>query len=151
MSDFLQNYQSFLHNLLQELPPGYLPKWLLFISVVSVFNSVQTYVSGLSLTRRVYSNKPEEVTKLSCRTFGTWTLISCIIRFYGAFYLNELHIYQLTMCSYVIALLHFLSELVIYRTCSLDAGFLSPLFVASTSLIWMYNQFEFYTGASSLF
>lgn len=148
MSELFDNLQILVKNFLQELPPGYLPKWLLFISTVSIFNSVQTYVSGLSLTRRVYSNKPQEVTKLSCRTFGTWTLISCIIRFYGAFYLDEIHIYQLTMFSYMIALLHFLSELIIYRTCRLDAGFLSPLFVASTSLFWMYNQIEYYTGTA---
>ncbi|QLG73827.1 hypothetical protein HG535_0F03380 [Zygotorulaspora mrakii] len=131
---------------LATMPPGNLPKWLLFISVVSVFNSIQTYVSGLELTRRVYENKPSQTTSLSARTFGTWTFVSCVIRFYGAFYLNEPHIYQLTFISYLIAIGHFGSELLIFRTCKLGKGFMGPLVVASTSLIWMYTQKEFYTG-----
>ncbi|KAG0666961.1 ergosterol biosynthesis protein [Maudiozyma exigua] len=135
-------------NTLAAMPPGYLPKWLLFISVVSVFNSVQTYISGLELTRRVYSRKPAETTSLSARTFGTWTCISCVIRFYGAFFLTEPHIFQLVMVSYCVALLHFGSELLIYRTCNFDSGFMGPLIVSTTSLVWMYNQKEFYTGVA---
>ena len=38
---------------------GYLPYWLAFVSVVSVFNTVQTFVSP-TLTKRIYSKKPEE-------------------------------------------------------------------------------------------
>lgn len=130
------------------MAPGYLPKWLLFISVVSVLNSVQTYISGLELTRRVYENKPQETTSLSARTFGTWTLISSFIRLYGAFYLQENHIYQLTFISYLIALAHFGSELIVYRTCKLGKGIMGPLIVATTSLTWMWCQKEYYTGSS---
>lgn len=142
-----QDFIRFTQNKLVSMPPGYLPKWLLFISVVSVFNSLQTYISGLELTRRVYENKPAETTSLSARTFGTWTFVSCVIRFYGAMYLQEEHIFQLTFISYLIAIAHFGSELLIFRTCKLGKGFMGPLVVASTSLIWMYNQKEYYTGS----
>ncbi|CCK72748.1 Erg28p KNAG_0L01280 [Huiozyma naganishii CBS 8797] len=137
---------TYTQTTISSLPPGNLPKWLLFISVVSIFNSIQTYISGLALTRKVYGNKPQETTKLSARTFGTWTFVSCIIRLYGAFYLNELHIYQLAMISYLIALFHFGSELIFFRTCKLNSGFMGPLVVSTTSLVWMYSQFEYYTG-----
>lgn len=136
---------EFTQTTLKSLPPGYLPKWLLFISVVSVFNSIQTYVN-LDLTRKVYENKPQQVTPLSARTFGTWTLVSSIIRMYGALYLTEEHIYQLTFISYIIALFHFGSELLVFRTCKLGKGVLGPFIVATTSLVWMYLQKEFYTG-----
>ncbi|SCV01643.1 LAMI_0G12772g1_1 [Lachancea mirantina] len=135
-------------NALKSMPPGYLPKWLLFISVVSVFNSLQTYISGLELTRRVYERKPSEVTPLSARTFGTWTFISSVIRLYGALYLNEEHVFQLVFISYIVALLHFGSELILFRTCKFGKGFLGPLVVSTTSLLWMYNQKAFYTGSS---
>lgn len=137
---------EYTQKTLQSLPPGYLPKWLLFISIVSIFNSVQTYISGLKLTRKVYANKPNETTSLSARTFGTWTFVSCIIRLYGAFYLTEPHIYELTMISYLIALVHFGSELLIFRTCKFNSGFMGPLIVSTTSLVWMHSQREFYTG-----
>lgn len=143
-----QDVIRFTQNKVASMPPGYLPKWLLFISVVSVFNSLQTYISGLELTRRVYENKPSETTALSARTFGTWTFVSCVIRLYGALYLNEEHVFQLTFISYLIALGHFGTELLIFRTCKLGKGFMGPLIVASTSLIWMYNQKEYYTGSS---
>ncbi|KAH3902795.1 probable Ergosterol biosynthetic protein 28 [Saccharomycodes ludwigii] len=126
--------------------PGYLPKWLLFISIVSVFNSIQTYISGLALTRRVYEGKPSQITPLGCRLFGTWTLVSCVIRLYGALYITENHVFQLTFISYIIALLHFGSELIIYRSCKFGGGFLGPLIVSTTSLLWMYNTKEYYTG-----
>ncbi|CCD25969.2 Erg28p NDAI_0G01940 [Naumovozyma dairenensis CBS 421] len=142
MSNILTQIQASL----QRMPQGYLPKWLLFISIVSIFNSIQTYFSGLELTRKVYAGKPKETTFLSARTFGTWTFISCVIRLYGAFYLNEPHIYQLAFISYIVALVHFGSELLIFRTCSFNSGFMGPLIVSTTSLIWMYNQKEFYTG-----
>ncbi|SCU81456.1 LANO_0B03158g1_1 [Lachancea nothofagi CBS 11611] len=141
-----QQVVNFTQNTLSSMPPGYLPKWLLFISVVSVFNSIQTYVSGLELTRRVYERKPLETTKLSARTFGTWTFISCVIRFYGAMFLYEEHIFQLVCISYLVALFHFGSELLVFRTCKLGKGFMGPLVVSTTSLLWMYNQKEFYTG-----
>lgn len=100
----LQDVITTTKTTLAAMPKGYLPKWLLFISIVSVFNSIQTYVSGLELTRKVYERKPTETTHLSARTFGTWTFISCVIRFYGAMYLNEPHIFELVFMSYMLAL-----------------------------------------------
>ncbi|SCV99939.1 LAFE_0B05864g1_1 [Lachancea fermentati] len=145
MLSFQQVLES-TQTALKSMPPGYLPKWLLFISVVSVFNSIQTYISGLELTRRVYERKPAETTHLSARTFGTWTFISCVIRFYGALYLQEEHIFQLVFISYLVALVHFGSELLIFGTCKIGKGFMGPLVVSTTSLLWMYNQKEYYTG-----
>jgi len=87
---------------------GYLPYWLAFVSVVSVFNTVQTFVSP-TLTKRIYSKKPEEgeycdqtvsgarplmssfalVTGVGRRTFGVWTLLAAVIRFYAAYEINN--------------------------------------------------------------
>ncbi|SCU78501.1 LADA_0A05930g1_1 [Lachancea dasiensis] len=142
-----QQVIDYTQSTLRTMPPGYLPRWLLFISVVSVFNSLQTYFSGLTLTRRVYERKPSETTNLSARTFGTWTFISSVIRLYGALYLQEEHIYQLVCISYLVALFHFGSELIVFRTCKLGKGFMGPLIVSTTSLAWMYTQKEFYTGS----
>ncbi|AET39420.1 Erg28p Ecym_4362 [Eremothecium cymbalariae DBVPG len=124
---------------------GYLPKWLLLISVISVFNSIQTYVSQ-DLTRKVYEGKPSETTALSARMFGTWTFVSAVIRLYGVFFLHEEHIFQLTFISYAIALFHFLTEWLIFGTCRLGKGSLGPFVVATTSLVWMYLTKEYYTG-----
>ncbi|CEP23848.1 unnamed protein product [Cyberlindnera jadinii] len=126
--------------------PGILPKWLLFISVVSIFNSFQCYTSGLALTQRVYENKPQEVTPLSARTFGTWTLISSVIRFYGAYYLNVPQVYQITFASYSIAFIHFGLEWFVYKTAKLGKGLAGPLVVSTMTLVWMWNQWDYYTS-----
>ncbi|ODQ59246.1 hypothetical protein WICANDRAFT_63740 [Wickerhamomyces anomalus NRRL Y-366-8] len=126
--------------------PGILPKWLLFISIVSVFNSAQTYFSGLELTRRVYENKPLETTNLSARTFGTWTFVSAVIRFYGAYYLTNPQVYQITLASYLIAFFHFNSEWLIFKTAKFGKGLLGPLIVATSTIVWMTLQKDYYMG-----
>lgn len=125
--------------------PGILPKWLLFISLVSILNSFQTY-TNLSLTKKVYSNT-NEVTPLSARTFGTWTLISSVIRFYAAYYLANPQIYQITLASYLIAFFHFGSEWLYYKTTKLDSGLYGPLIVATCTITWMISQYDFYVKA----
>lgn len=137
------------------LPPttaqgGILPHWLLFISVVSVFNSAQNYlIKDLSLTKKVYSNAPAtEVTNLSARTFGTWTFLTSIVRLYGAYNIvGNKQMYDLCIWTFVVAGAHFASEWLVFKNCRLDKGLAGPLIVASSSLIWMFNQKAFYVGA----
>ncbi|ODV64730.1 hypothetical protein HYPBUDRAFT_154313 [Hyphopichia burtonii NRRL Y-1933] len=145
---------SILSTLVSYLPRttpqgGYLPHWLLFISVVSIFNSVQTYQSkDLALTKKVYDNsKPGQVTDLSARTFGTWTFITSIVRYYGAYHLigNKL-VYEMVMWTFVVAGGHFISEWLFYRTVNFGKGLAGPLIVSTVSFTWMYLQKDFYLG-----
>lgn len=146
---------NFFRSILDVLPKssngGYLPYWLLFISIVSIFNSIQTYLSrDLALTKKVYESEANkihgkpQVTHLSARTFGTWTFITSIVRFYGAYYLNNPQIYQLVQWTFVVAAGHFLSEWLVYRTCKFGKGIAGPMIVSSTSLLWMYTQKDAY-------
>ncbi|MCJ1370704.1 ergosterol biosynthesis protein [Loxospora ochrophaea] len=122
---------------------GLLPKWLLLVSIISVGNSIQAY-STLSYTRRVYSGPKSGVTSLSSRTFGTWSLVSSIIRFYAAYNVSDSLIYQLTLWTYVIGIAHFTSEWLIFNSASMGKGLASPLIVASASLAWMLTQWGWY-------
>ncbi|KAK9474438.1 Erg28 like protein-domain-containing protein [Dipodascopsis tothii] len=135
-----------LSTLAEYLPKteGYLPKWLLFISVVSIFNSGQSYFGGLKLTRRVYESKPAEVTGLSARTFGTWTFITSVVRAFGAYYTTVEPVYNLTYATFIVAFVHFASEWLVYGTTKFGKGLLGPLIVSTSSLIWMTQQREFY-------
>jgi len=133
---------------------GLLPKWLLLVSVISVANSVQAY-STLKFTRRVYSGtvnpktndaypSTSPVTPLSARTFGTWTLITSIVRLYAAYNIDDPIVYQLGLWTYAIAWLHFVSEWFIFKTARWGAGLAGPVFVATGSLLWMSLQWGFY-------
>ncbi|KAI9798743.1 MAG: ergosterol biosynthesis protein [Piccolia ochrophora] len=122
---------------------GLLPLWLLLISLVSILNSAQAY-STLKYTQRVYSASPASVTALSARTFGTWTFLSSVIRLYAAYNISEPAFYQLAICTFVLAFLHFMSEWNIFKTAAWGAGLAGPVFVASGSLVWMLTQWGYY-------
>ncbi|GMM52507.1 Erg28 protein [Starmerella bacillaris] len=121
-----------------SIPSGLLPKWMLLISAVSIFNSIQCYLGDLSLSRRVYNNKPNEVTPLSNRTFGTWTAAVAVIRFYAAYNLSNPAVYSIAYSTFLIAGFHFLCEWLVFRTTNLGKGLLGPLFVAGVTSVWMY-------------
>ncbi|PSK34039.1 hypothetical protein B9Z65_8365 [Elsinoe australis] len=146
-----------MSSLTSYLPPasGLLPKWLLFISVVSLANSIQAY-SSLSATRRVYAgpakattaNKPKvetsPVTPLSARTFGTWTAITAIVRLYAAYNVNDKAWFEIAMWTFAVAWGHFVSEWLVFGTVRLNAGSAGPLCVATGSLTWMSLQKGYY-------
>ncbi|KZF25378.1 ergosterol 28 [Xylona heveae TC161] len=132
------------------LPPhtGLLPKWLLLISVVSVANSVQTYLT-LNYTQKVYEGSPKTgskspVTPLSARTFGTWTFLSSIIRLWAAYNIDNPQVYQLALWTFGVALGHFSSEWLVYGTAKWGKGLAGPAFVSTGTLLWMVSQWSYY-------
>ncbi|KAF8625566.1 hypothetical protein AX15_005329 [Amanita polypyramis BW_CC] len=129
----------------QYLPqtPGWLANWQLFIAVTAFFNTVQNYTT-LKLTRRIYSVAPITVTPLQARTFGIWTLTSAVVRAYAAYNINNKPIYDMAMLTYLIAFGHFFSELLVFRTANLGAGLLGPVVVSTSTLIWMFAQYDYY-------
>ncbi|CDZ97531.1 Predicted membrane protein [Phaffia rhodozyma] len=125
---------------------GWLPNWMLFVSTLALFNTVQNYVSP-TLSKRVYAAKPDQVSPLANRLFGTWTLASACIRLYAAYNINNKELYNLAFISYLIAFFHFQSELLIYKTCVVGKGWIPSAVVSTVSLVWMTLQRDFYLGA----
>jgi hypothetical protein len=120
------------------------------VSAVSVLNSIQAYATVV-YTQKVYNGSggpkaSSPVTPLSGRTFGTWTFLSCIIRFYAAYNISNPQIYQIAFWSYAIAFAHFNSEWLVFRTTSWGKGLAGPVFVSTATLLWMWSQWDFYTN-----
>ncbi|RAL17668.1 Erg28 family protein [Aspergillus homomorphus CBS 101889] len=130
------------------LPPfeGFLPQWLVLVSVVSAANSIQAYRSP-AYAAELYNGKTAEgyshANALSSRTFGTWTFLSAVIRFYAAYNINNPAVYDLALWTFGIALVHFVGELV-HGSARLKGRFVSPLIVASSTLTWMFLQRDGY-------
>ncbi|KAL8829256.1 MAG: hypothetical protein Q9170_006251 [Blastenia crenularia] len=122
---------------------GLLQYWLLSLSVVSIGNSVQSYLTT-TYTRRVYSAPETTITPLHARTFGTYTALASIIRFYAAYNLADPAVYQLAIWTYAVALGHFYSEWLVFQTARLGEGLIGPLLISMTSLIWMLVQWSEY-------
>ncbi len=124
------------------------------VSVVSLFNTAQCY-STLHFCRRIYSEDPtaqnkspekpsSQVTALSARTFGTWTLLTAIVRLFAAYNLNNPAFFALGFCTYLVALLHFFSEWLVFGTAKWGAPLMGPAFVSTGTLTWMILQKGFY-------
>ena len=84
------------------------------------------------------------MTPLSARTFGTWTLLSAIVRLYASYYISNPQLYQLAFWSYVIAAGHFYSEWLVFGSIRFGKGLAGPAIVSGVSLVWMYTAWDFY-------
>jgi hypothetical protein len=118
------------------------------VSAVSVANSIQAYVS-LGPTQKVYTgptsdSKSSPVTPLSARTFGTWTLLSSVIRLYAAYNIENKQIFEMAFWSYAIAFGHFFSEWLIFGSTRMGKGLAGPAVVSTATLAWMITQRDFY-------
>ncbi|KAF2094284.1 ergosterol 28 [Rhizodiscina lignyota] len=126
---------------------GVLPKWLLFLAVVSIGNSVQAYLT-LHYTSQVYSGpdlkSASPATPLSGRTFGTWTFLTSIVRLYAAYHINERSWYDMATWTFTIAAFHFYAEWLYFKTTRWNRGLIGPIVVASISLPWMLLQRSHY-------
>ncbi|KAI3635600.1 hypothetical protein MIR68_006238 [Amoeboaphelidium protococcarum] len=123
-----------------DIPQTLLAKWILFVSLASIFNTVQCFLDQKSvLTKKIYIAQPNQVTPLMARMFGTWTLLSTIIRLYTAYNIYDTTACVMCLATFGIALFHFASEIWIFKTSNLSSkGVIAPLIIASTSIVWMY-------------
>ncbi|KZO96711.1 Erg28-like protein [Calocera viscosa TUFC12733] len=128
--------------------PGLLPAWNLIAASTAVIYAVQNLLSDKG-SKLVYLNGAKQglVNPLQSRNFGIWSLTSGMVRFYVAYNITNPVVYNIGLGTYVIALFHFLSEWLVFGTCALGGGVVSPIIVASTSIVWMVSQREFYVGA----
>ncbi|KAG7119667.1 Ergosterol biosynthetic protein 28 like [Verticillium longisporum] len=127
----------------------------------------------LATNRAAAGNATDQVTPLAARLFATWTLLAAVVRMYAAYHLEHAHMYDLVLWTYVVALGHFLSEMLVFKTVKFGAPDLvlwtyvvalghflsemlvfktvkfgapsvSPLIVATTAMIWMPMQRGYY-------
>ncbi|KAH9994583.1 transmembrane domain-containing protein [Xylariaceae sp. FL0662B] len=175
-----------MDGLAAYLPPakGYLPYYMLGLSIIAVGNSLQNYLT-LHYSRRLYNGQftpnpslpaksasfdpadspqklvphaataaaaavskegraLDQVTPLAARLFGTYTLISAIVRIYASYHLALAPVYHMALWTYVVALVHFGSEFAVYKTARLGPPVLFPFFFASVGIVWMVSQYKFY-------
>lgn len=127
---------------------GYLPIWLNIVASVALLNSVTNFFSA-SASHKVYSSEKgkTQATPLAGRVFATWNLTSALIRFYAAQDINSKSAYELAMLSFVVALIHFGSEVVGPKTIQVKGvGSLAPFVVAAGSLVAMATQYKHYVA-----
>ncbi|KAJ9086435.1 ergosterol biosynthesis protein [Entomophthora muscae] len=131
---------------LDYIPDGMLPKWMLIVSTAAFFNSAQCFISPFKFNREIYSLQTSEVTCLSARLFGVWTLLSGIVRLHCTYNIHDRTAYIMAMATYAIALFHFSTELLIFKTVKLNRASLGPFIVSTFSLTWMIISYSKYVS-----
>lgn len=114
-----------------------LRSWLVMVSVIAAGNTLQSFRDHSFLSEKLYTGSPGLVNGLQARTFGIWTLLSSVIRCLCAIDIRNQTLYYLTLFTFFMALVHFLSEVFIYHTAALTIGVMAPLMVASFSILGM--------------
>ncbi|KAI0128076.1 transmembrane domain-containing protein [Hypoxylon sp. NC0597] len=109
-------------------------------------DSTQKLVPASSASNTKEARTQDQVTPLAARLFGTYTIISAIVRLYAAYNIHLAPIYQITLWTYVVALVHFGSEFAVYRTAYLGP-IVSTFFFATVGIAWMASQYSFYVEA----
>lgn len=137
-----------------------LPYWLFFISTISLFNTLQSFYST-RLTKLVYSNDPAQGNSWMLKTshpfddtdfwdldnsIGIYSIICIFLSSWSSVISFILFsVYFITLATFVVALIHFLSEFLIFKSMKAGPGMFSPLMVAIISLTWMINSVDYYT------
>ncbi|KAM8807183.1 ergosterol biosynthetic protein 28 homolog [Eudromia elegans] len=114
-----------------------LRSWLVMVSVIAAGNTLQSFRDHSFLSEKLYTGTPALVNGLQARTFGIWTLLSSVIRCLCAIDIRNTTLYYITIFTFLMALVHFLSEVFVYHTAALTIGVMAPLMVASFSILGM--------------
>uniref|UniRef100_A0A4X1TB09 Ergosterol biosynthesis 28 homolog n=4 Tax=Sus scrofa TaxID=9823 RepID=A0A4X1TB09_PIG len=114
-----------------------LRSWLVMVSIIAMGNTLQSFRDHTFLYEKLYTGKPDLVNGLQARTFGIWTLLSSMIRCLCAIDIHNKTLYLITLCTFFLALGHFLTELFVFGTAAPTISVLAPLVVASSSILGM--------------
>jgi hypothetical protein len=121
-----------------------LSRWLVCVALLRLLAVFLGFFNYGRLQTNLFDKQPEQVTALYGRTFGVWTLLTCALCLICAKNPRVPAIYGATLFSFVVALLHFVLELFVFKTMGLFNA-LQPMIVAAVSALWMGAGWNYYT------
>ncbi|BFZ06890.1 hypothetical protein BsWGS_09929 [Bradybaena similaris] len=111
--------------------------WLSLVAVMAFGNTVMCFTTPSYLFDKLYTVDEKNVSGLSARLFGVWTLLAGGLRLICALDIYNKMLYHATLFSFILACYHFLSEVVFYQTAAWTMGIVAPVIVSSLSIILM--------------
>ncbi|CAN0921963.1 Ergosterol biosynthetic protein 28 [Linum grandiflorum] len=91
--------------------------WLMLVGSLRLASVWFGFFNIPRLRSGVYGKAP--MTAVHGRTFAIWTLVTCTLCYTCAFNLDNKPLYLVTLLSFIYALLHFMSETLIYQSMSI--------------------------------
>ncbi|XP_046582489.1 ergosterol biosynthetic protein 28 homolog [Haliotis rubra] len=125
----------------------YLSIWIGFVSLMAFGNTMQCFVDHSFLYSRLYTVSESNVNGLVARLFGIWTLISGVLRFSCAIDIYNKAVYNLTLVSFVVVFVHYVTEILIYNTVELCVGVSAPFIVSFISIAFMIHGYKYLSPA----
>ncbi|RYO95540.1 hypothetical protein DL764_007675 [Monosporascus ibericus] len=134
-------------GLLSTLLPrqeGILPYFLVYTGLSAAIHTVVCYTSKPSTALRVFSG-PEAppAHPLLAHTYGVKNIYTSLIRLYGAYYIANPQVYDLTTCTFGGVLFLYVTEVYVYKTARLREAMI-PFVTAGSGLLWMMMQRNWY-------
>lgn len=76
--------------------------------------------------------------------FGTYTIVSGIVRAYTAYDLQHRTSYVLALWTFLVAMGHFGMEGLVFKTTGLRTAAFPTYVVSIVSVVWMWLQWDYY-------
>jgi Erg28 like protein len=114
----------------------YIQLWLYVVASLSLFGSLQGYLSQSVIRDRQFSNAKQEVSPLARRLFGAWTLVATMVRCLAARYIAEEGIYLAAIGTFIAAFGVYTYEVFFSRAVPFKNA-IAPFVVAGSTLSWM--------------
>ncbi|EFA81219.1 hypothetical protein PPL_06058 [Heterostelium album PN500] len=117
----------------------YIQIWLLALAGLRALGFSQALFNIGRLRTNIYSGNPTQVTGLTARLFAAWTSVGFVLCVATAYNPYNQTLFTVTWTSFVFVLLHFLAEILIFKSSSFKDVF-PLLFVSTTSIVWMVPE-----------
>jgi len=114
----------------------WLSYWLIFVALISINMSITSFFTTDVLKNLQFVRVPDQITPITGRFYGAWTILAALIRFIAGFDIHNKQLFTLAYLSFWVALLVYTNELVAQHTIPLFNA-LPPLATAAISVIWM--------------
>ena len=123
--------------------------WVCMVGVINLGNTLNCFIDHSFLASKVYLMKPEKVNDLTARLYGLWTLMNAFLKITCALCIYNKAVYNLTMTSFILALIHFFAETFLYETSTFSIGLVTPTLITLLSIIFMGIGYMYLNERSS--
>jgi hypothetical protein len=125
-----------------------LRRWLVLVAFLRLLSVYLGYLDPSRLNSNLFDTAPNAVSDLHGRTFAMWTSLSCVLCLFCAKNPQNRSVYSVTLASFVLALMFFMGELLLFKTLSWKMA-LQPMIVAGVSVLWMGLGYNYYLDYSA--
>lgn len=115
-----------------------------------MFSSLQSF-TRLDKVREIYAGPGAttplpQVTSLSARTFGAYTLVTGVLRLVTAYNINNAPLYFVALWAYVVIVGYWGTEWLKYKTVKGGGALYGSIVVDGGGLVWMILMWRYYVG-----